>query len=438
MPTHRFLSRMSAFGVAVPACALASAQATQPTCFIAHYYSLGGSVASITFDPNSGAAGLVDNAPAGIWTISLALSPSGRFLAASNAAGSSDGFPDLEDLRIFRVNADSTLTELLETKVPGSPLAMQWVDDRFLAILDTDLSGSTVGVYEFDEPLLTLVETDRASTGGFNADMCADPDQRLLYTQDTNAYVIRRWGVSGSGTLAYEGQISTLGVYPLDIKRSPDGAHLYAGGGISSDRNKILGFDINPIGSPAILSPIPGSPFISSGNSPAYLAIARDGAVLCMGHGTDATVRTFLVAPDGSLTETGFLFDIGLQGTIGDLDALGDLLLVTDDSTATDGVQGLYVFRVGADGSLTQIGSVISTGNTRPEGDLVIWRGLNAGCLADWDDSGGEPNSSDFLAYLNDWASNAPLADLAPPGGDGSWDSSDFLAFLNLYALGCE
>ncbi|MDX9911795.1 MAG: GC-type dockerin domain-anchored protein [Phycisphaerales bacterium] len=59
-------------------------------------------------------------------------------------------------------------------------------------------------------------------------------------------------------------------------------------------------------------------------------------------------------------------------------------------------------------------------------------------CAADWDGSGGEPNSSDFLAYLNDWASNAPVADLAPPGGDGSWDSSDFLAFLNHYALGCD
>ncbi|MDX9911727.1 MAG: GC-type dockerin domain-anchored protein [Phycisphaerales bacterium] len=58
-------------------------------------------------------------------------------------------------------------------------------------------------------------------------------------------------------------------------------------------------------------------------------------------------------------------------------------------------------------------------------------------CLADWDNSDGQPNSSDFLAFLNDWASHNPRADLAPSGGNGSFDSSDFLAFLNAYAQGC-
>ncbi|MDX9910448.1 MAG: GC-type dockerin domain-anchored protein [Phycisphaerales bacterium] len=60
-----------------------------------------------------------------------------------------------------------------------------------------------------------------------------------------------------------------------------------------------------------------------------------------------------------------------------------------------------------------------------------------AACAADWDNSGGQPNSSDFLAYLNDWSAQVPAADLAPPGGDSAWDSSDFLAYLNLYSAGC-
>jgi subtilisin-like proprotein convertase family protein len=67
---------------------------------------------------------------------------------------------------------------------------------------------------------------------------------------------------------------------------------------------------------------------------------------------------------------------------------------------------------------------------------LVVY-GAEAGCPGDWDGSGGQPNSGDFLAYLNDWAAHEPDADLAPPGGDGSWDSSDFLAYLNLYVQGC-
>ncbi|MDX9910252.1 MAG: GC-type dockerin domain-anchored protein [Phycisphaerales bacterium] len=60
----------------------------------------------------------------------------------------------------------------------------------------------------------------------------------------------------------------------------------------------------------------------------------------------------------------------------------------------------------------------------------------DTGCAADWDGD-TNLNSSDFLAYLNDFASQDPAADIAPPGGDGSWNSSDFLAYLNLYAQGC-
>ncbi|MDX9912747.1 MAG: family 16 glycosylhydrolase [Phycisphaerales bacterium] len=69
--------------------------------------------------------------------------------------------------------------------------------------------------------------------------------------------------------------------------------------------------------------------------------------------------------------------------------------------------------------------------------DRITFESLSPPCAADWDGSGGQPDSSDFLAYLNDFAQHDPDADLAPPGGDGSWDSSDFLAYLNLYSQGC-
>ncbi|MDX9911680.1 MAG: GC-type dockerin domain-anchored protein [Phycisphaerales bacterium] len=76
------------------------------------------------------------------------------------------------------------------------------------------------------------------------------------------------------------------------------------------------------------------------------------------------------------------------------------------------------------------VGSAVFTSGS------VTVRGLRP-CLADWDASGGTPNSSDFLSYLNDWSLGDACADLAPPGGDGNFDSSDFLAFLNAYAGGC-
>lgn len=57
-------------------------------------------------------------------------------------------------------------------------------------------------------------------------------------------------------------------------------------------------------------------------------------------------------------------------------------------------------------------------------------------CEADAN-SDGLLNSSDFLAFLNQWSQQDPEADLNPPGGDGVFDSSDFLVYLNFYALGC-
>ncbi|MDX9911388.1 MAG: GC-type dockerin domain-anchored protein [Phycisphaerales bacterium] len=75
--------------------------------------------------------------------------------------------------------------------------------------------------------------------------------------------------------------------------------------------------------------------------------------------------------------------------------------------------------------------------NTLTGDQFVI---LNGGpscpsCTADFDNSGGAPNSSDFLAYLNAYSSQDPCADLAAPLG--SFNSSDFLAFLNAYSSGC-
>ncbi|MDX9912621.1 MAG: GC-type dockerin domain-anchored protein [Phycisphaerales bacterium] len=51
--------------------------------------------------------------------------------------------------------------------------------------------------------------------------------------------------------------------------------------------------------------------------------------------------------------------------------------------------------------------------------------------LADWNGD-GEVNSSDHLAFINDFKSHAPRADLDK---DGGWNSSDMLAFQNAYAL---
>ena len=51
---------------------------------------------------------------------------------------------------------------------------------------------------------------------------------------------------------------------------------------------------------------------------------------------------------------------------------MDDLVFVTDNSSATDGLTGIYVFRLGANGSLTQLGPIVSTNGIAPR-SIAVW-----------------------------------------------------------------
>ncbi|MCA9288281.1 MAG: beta-propeller fold lactonase family protein, partial [Phycisphaerales bacterium] len=446
-----------AVGAATPG---AMAQADRPTMFIPHYYGLGGTVVSIVLNPD-GSLSIIGTYPAGVWTTASALSPDGRYLAVSNAAGCDDGDCNFEDFRIFRVNADSTLVEVAYRKVPTTPLEVEWIDNDFVAVTVTDSSaGSKVSSYRFDRQANQIVLVETETVGGFCSALAVDAAARTLYTQDSFGQAIHRWQVDAAGQLTMEGSFPTGGVYPLDPLLSASGEWLYTAGGISSGRHAVGGYLVQAVGAPGILGFMNGAPFFSPGESPAYLAMTDDDSILFVGHGTDATVRSFLVDSEtGALTSTGFSFDVGLQGTIGDIAVMGDKLIVTDDSTAIDGKYGAYVFQINPDGSFTQIGNILPTGTPRPEGRMAVWVPPAApGCAPDLTGSAvmGQPgygvpngvlNSDDFFFFLAEYSlGNLAVCDLtatAVPGQpgygvpNGVLTSDDFFYYLGLYAAGC-
>ena len=162
----------------------------------------------------------------------------------------------------------------------------------------------------------------------------------------------------------------TAPVYPLGIGITPDGRRLYGCGGISNGSNKIIGYDIAADGT---LSAIAGAPFTSPGNSPAYCAFSADSAILFIGHGSDATVRSFTLDDAGVPTSTGASFDVGLQGSIGDIAVLAGQLLITDDTSATDGIAGLYSFDIQPDGIFTSNGPAISSQARLRPTEIAVW-----------------------------------------------------------------
>lgn len=372
----------------------ASAQPDLPTVFVGHYHPSEGSVAALTIDAE-GATSFVGVYPSGEWTIAVRLSPSGRFLAASNATSNAV----TEELRIFRVNPDSSLTLARLTTVPDSPLDMAWLTDDLLAVMQTGLSASSVGVYHWDAEALTLTFVSRLPAGVFAADMTHAPGLDYFFTEETlGGNAIRRFGFDAGGNLSFVGATPTP-TYPLDLTLSNSAERIYAAGGISSDARSVLGYALDDKAGGALITALPGSPYTSNGDSPAYIAYSSDDRYLFVGHGRDATVRSFAIQKDGSLFPLPYVFDVGLQGTIGDIAVLDDFLLVTDDSTAIDGIAGLYVFRINDNGSFTQIGSIRSTGAPRAEGGIAVF---SPPCVADWNRD-GVVNAADAGAFLTDY-----------------------------------
>ncbi|MBK7403551.1 MAG: hypothetical protein IPJ41_02670 [Phycisphaerales bacterium] len=398
------------------------AQTDFPTLFLVHNVSDSIVAYRIRTDGRPAQVGYLDVSDG---PTDVAVSPDGSRLAVSHATAASN-----EILTVLAVAPDGSLTKTGEFGIPDSPLAIDWLDDDVIAVTSSVFGASSFRTYRYQEnpsPTLTLLDTE--SPGGFITALEPDLAHRLLYANDSSANVVRVYGIGPDGTVDLLGLSSSGSIYPIDVKLAPGGLRLYGGGGISGDGHRVPAFDVDGAGG---IAPMQGSPFQSPGQSPAYLCPTSDGKFLFIGHGTDATVRSFAIDPStGGLTPTGYSFDVGLQGTIGDVVEMNGFVFITDESTSVDGIYGLYSFLLNPDGTLTQNGDILETPGTRPE-TMVVWNPTPA-CPADFNGDGAV-NTLDVLAYLNAWAAADGSADF---DGDGSVNTLDVLAFLNAWASGC-
>lgn len=411
------LAGLAALAAAAP---IATAQTDFPTLFLVHNVSDSAIAYRIGDDGRPTQVGSLDVSD---WPTDIAVSPDGSRLALTHATANST-----EILTIIAVASDGSLSSVATFQIPDSPLAVEWLAGDTIAVASSVFGSSSFRVYDYEEsptPTLTILDTE--SPGGFLTALECNADRTVLYANDSFGNAVRAYSVNPDRTVSLL-DTTFAGLYTIDIKLSPDGTRMYAGCGISGSGRNILGFDVNPDGS----TDVDPSPYTSPGQSPAYMCIASSGDYLIAGHGTDATVRTFTIDPnDGSLTATGYSFDVGLQGTVGDVVETDGFVFITDESTATDDVYGLYSFVLNPDGTLTQNGDIIETPGTRPE-TMVIWN-PSGSCRADFNGD-GDVNTLDVLAFLNAWAAGEQSADF---NGDGDVNTLDVLAFLNTWNDGC-
>lgn len=408
------------FAAAAPA-TLAMAQATGRSVFVLNNVS--DEITALAMAPD-GTLSIIGTTPTSDGPQCAAISPDGRHLAVGHGTISET----TESFRVYTVAADGGLALLLEALVPDSPLDCTWLTDDVLAVTDTSVGGANfVRTYLLDAATPALLPVDVEPTGSFNAYLERHPTLPILFAQDSFDNAVRWFAHAGGGALDLLDVQSTGALFPLRMRFDGTGSFLYSGCGISGGGSNILGweFDVDEG-----LLPLGGSPFQSPGASPANLAADAAGAFLFVGHGTDATVRTFAIQPDGALVPTGFSFDVGLQGTIGDLEVLAGHLLVTDESTAIDGIAGIYSFRIEANGDLTPVAPILPTGGVRPE-TIVVW---DPPLPADLDGD-GIVGFADLVLLLGAWGDCPPPKGGCPADldGDGAVGFGDLLILLGTW-----
>lgn len=358
----RRLAALAAVGSVCSFASIAPAQALLPTLFVAN--NVGDNIKSFRVNADGTLTGIGTFAT-GDAPQAISLSPDGRFIAVAHGTISTT----TEELRIFEVNGDGTLTPRLTTLVTDSPLDCVWVNNTKLAVTKTG-NPAHVRMLDWNAAGNSLTTINTYPTGGFNSSLTTTG--AYLYANDTNNDAITAFKVNPDGSLAGVEVQSTAPYFPVSIAASRDGRFLYGGGGISGDGNRVMGFRINPDGS---LDPTTPPDFTSPGESPKNFAFSEDGTRLFVGHGTDATIQVMTIDPvTGNLTTTGFNYDVGLQGTLGETAVLGEYLFATDNSSAIDGRTGVLSLKINADGSLSEVGLFPSEGG-RPD-YIQVWAGV--------------------------------------------------------------
>jgi len=415
---------------------IALAQAEMPTVFVANQGNLEGSVSSFGIGPD-GTPVLIDKLVTGSRPstsvdnpgtnpISLSVSPNGAYLATGHATGSLSG----DYVSILAVDADATMSLVLQHLMPETTFSVAWVDDTHVAVTQTVVFGTNeVVIFAFDPAGPSLTEVDRAYCGTFATTIAKHPTNRVLYVNDSGSVKeIYAFEVAEDGTLTQIQNIS-LATYPLGLVTGPNGRSLYAAGGISGGGHTFRIFDLDIDG---LMSSNAGNPYISPGSSPKGFSVDPSGAMLFVQHGTDATVRSFFLDQNtGAATYTGHSFDVGGQGTLGGSDAWGGYLFVTNKY---DSPRGLHSLAINLDtGAMTPVtATAVDTTGISPE-SVRVWDPASVGCRADLA-TDGVLDFFDVAAFLQLFADNDPAADFTD---DGILNFFDVAAFLQQFADGC-
>lgn len=430
--------------LAVALAADATAQSSGPAIFVANNGNCEGSVTSFTVNGDgtlnfvqkivtgSVPCGSGQTAP-GLNAQAISISPSGRWLITGHGTISAT----VEQLTIYEVHRDATMSIKHVATTPDSPVGVAWIDDEYVAVTATPNGNDFVIIYKFDPAGPSLIQHFYQSVS-YIFDIIVDPDHDLLFARDgLSGVTVFKINADRTITEVTTNPTPTT-VYFLGPGLSPDGTKLYYGGGISSFNGLgsrwIGGLSVNT--ATGELTPMPDSPYLSppsdgtSGPSPKEVDVSSDGKYAFVNHGGTAHIKGFEIDPQtGVLTpiENSY-FDVGTQGQSGNMSILDNRLYVPRRYANPSPGDGVLALQINDDGSLTQLGGLYPTQGSLPW-DIETWPGLQL-CPADIN---GDSNVdvADLLAVISNWGGGA--GNPADVDGSGVVDVGDLLIIIGAW-----
>jgi 6-phosphogluconolactonase (cycloisomerase 2 family) len=412
-----------------------AAQSTQPAIFVVNNSAADSGITSFTINGDGTLNFVQEIHPAGsLNPQAIDVSPNGRWLVVGHGTSNTV----TEQLTFLQVHADATMSIVLETTTPDSPVTVIWLDDEHVAVTAMSSNPDKVIVYRFSAPpaVPSITTVSEAALGSSTFYIAYDREHRLLYPRATSSSVWpMRVNADFSLTKLTQTAVPT-GIFFIGPGLTPDGTKLYFGGGISNDSDFIGGFDVDT--TTGALTPMADSPFFSpsppdtSDPSPKEVVVSLDGQFAFVNHGTSGHVQGFTIDQrNGMLTAIpGAYYDVGGQGDSGPMAIFGDYLFVLRRySSTTYGPSGVITLAINSDGTLTPVGGTFSTQGGLPW-EMVAWPGVQVDCPADVNHS-GEVDVDDLIAVILGWGPCTP----PPPcvgdvNGNGGVDVDDLIAVI--------
>jgi 6-phosphogluconolactonase (cycloisomerase 2 family) len=436
--TMSMTASLAALALAAATAPTCPAQSTQPALFVVNNSSADSGVTSFTINPDGTLNFVQEVNPSGsLNPQAIDVSPNGRWLIVGHGTASST----VEQLTFLEVHADATMSIVLETTTPDSPVDVVWIDNEYAVVTNTSASPDQVIVYRFDPavPSISLVWFSTLSTSTF--DIAIDRAHDLLYPRASTSTVWpMRINPDRSLTKLTTNPVPT-GIFFLGPNLSPDGSKLYFGGGISSfnglSSRWIGGFNIDT--ATGALTQMPDSPYLSppsdgtAGPSPKEVDVSSDGQFAFVNHGGTAHIKGFTIDAQGRLADIpASYFDVGGQGDSGTMTVLGNHLFVLRRYSGSGGnpPSGVVSLTINPDGTLTPNGATVPTQGSLPW-DLVAWPGVAGPCPADVDGS-GVVDVDDLIAVILGWGpcGKPPASCPGDVNNSGAVDVDDLVAVI--------